>query len=345
MLIANPIYDTAFKRLMENQSIAKFFIGTLINQNVVSLTVKPQEYTHKRSALKKPRKNPDTPPKNVEYEYAGLSVFRVDFVAVIKTADGELKKILVEVQKSWDKDDLMRFRQYLGDQYKRSDIVDGEKKILPITTIYVLDFNLPEIKSPCIKVERNYIDLTDNNTPLKCKRSPFIESLTHDSYVVQAQRIKNVRLSSNLAALLSVFEQNNFVENKKCFKNYLYNTTDASVQQMIDTLHFVITDDEERKELEDEQEYLRTMDAVFGKMGAEIAQKDEELAQKEKELAQEKGKNAQKEKELAEEKKKNAQKDDALAQKDEVLAQNANALAQQIAENERIKKLLAKYQK
>ncbi len=30
--------------------------------------------------------------------------------------------------------------------------------ILPITTIYILGFILPEIESACVKVNRNYLD-------------------------------------------------------------------------------------------------------------------------------------------------------------------------------------------
>ena len=53
----------------------------------------------------------------------------------------------------------MRFRNYLAEQYKKEDIVNNHKVILPITTIYILGFKLPEIVSPCIKIERNYLDL------------------------------------------------------------------------------------------------------------------------------------------------------------------------------------------
>ena len=34
MIIANPIYDVVFKFLMEDERIAKFFIGTLLNEVV-----------------------------------------------------------------------------------------------------------------------------------------------------------------------------------------------------------------------------------------------------------------------------------------------------------------------
>jgi hypothetical protein len=83
----------------------------------------------------------------------------------------------------------MRFRNYLTEQYKKEDEIKGEKTILPKTTIYILGFKIPEIASDCLKVERNYKDLV-NNTNIKTK-SDFIEKLTHDSYIVQVERITN----------------------------------------------------------------------------------------------------------------------------------------------------------
>ena len=36
MLIANPTYDVAFKRLMENNRAAKFLIGTILGCKVIN---------------------------------------------------------------------------------------------------------------------------------------------------------------------------------------------------------------------------------------------------------------------------------------------------------------------
>lgn len=44
--IANPIYDTVFINLMENNRIARFFIETIIDHPVDSISVSPQEYTY-----------------------------------------------------------------------------------------------------------------------------------------------------------------------------------------------------------------------------------------------------------------------------------------------------------
>lgn len=153
---------------MENERVAKFFICTMLDEKVISLQVKPQEFTY-------------------DDKLAGLTVFRLDFIAIIEGENGVHKKILIEIQKAKNEIDLMRFRNYLGEQYKKQDDVDNEKLTLPITTIYILGFKLFNIKTACVKVERQYRDMI--NEKVLNERNDFIEKLTHDSYVVQVGRI------------------------------------------------------------------------------------------------------------------------------------------------------------
>ena len=75
--------------------------------------------------------------------------------------------------------------------------------MLPITTIYILGFNLSNLESACVHVAREYRDMIDGQ-PLTTK-SNFIEKLTHDSFVVQVNRIAG-RFRTPLDKLLSVFE-------------------------------------------------------------------------------------------------------------------------------------------
>lgn len=241
MVIANPIYDVVFKRLMENDKVAKFFIGTLLEQTIESVEVKPQEFTYTD-------------------ELAGLAVFRLDFLATIKTEIGEHKKILIEIQKAKNQIDLMRFRNYLAEQYKKEDLINEEKVILPITTIYILGFKLPEISSPCIKVERNYKDLIDKK--LIDTKSDFVEKLTHDSFIVQIERITD-RYQTRLDKLLSIFEQRNFVDDKKIIKEFNHDIDNEDIRLTTDILHYSGTNPEERRKIETEQEAWRTVDAMF----------------------------------------------------------------------------------
>lgn len=262
MIIANPIYDTVFKRLMENKRAACFFIGTLLNKEITSVKMLPQEFTRYNEAEK-------------------LTIFRLDFMATVCTDSGEQQKILIEVQKAKEETDLMRFRGYLGEQYKKEEEVDGVKMALPITTIYILGFTLPEIPTACMKVGREYKDLV-NNVPLNT-RSPFVEKLTHDSYIVQASRISG-RYQTRLDKLLSIFEQAYFTDATEAVKQYKHEPDDADVKAITELLHHVGTDPDERKELDDEIEYRRTINEWFGKHFATIAQKDKALAEKEKKL-------------------------------------------------------------
>lgn len=264
MVIANPIYDVVFKRMMENDKVAKFFIGTLLDQTIETVEVKPQEFTYTD-------------------EFAGLAVFRLDFIATIKTETGELKKVLIEIQKAKNQIDLMRFRNYLGEQYKKEDSVNSDKIILPITTIYILGFKLPEIETPCLKVERNYKDLV-NKTVLETK-SDFVEKLTHDSFIVQIDRITD-RYQTRLDKLLSVFEQTNFVDTNKITKEYMHDTDIEEVKIMTDILHHSGTNPRERKQIEDEQEAWRTVNAMFEDKEKEfikaLTEKDNALTEKDR---------------------------------------------------------------
>lgn len=243
MLIANPIYDVVFKRLLENERVAKFFIGTLLEETVTAIEVKPQEFTYVN-------------------ELATLAVFRLDFIATILTAGGETKKVLIEIQKAQNEIDLMRFRNYLAEQYKKEDLIDGEPVALPITTIYILGFKLPEIQTPCIKVQRNYLDLI-SHTVIDTK-SDFVERLTHDCFVVQVLRISD-RYQTRLDKLLSVFEQANFIDEKKIVKEFTHEADLEEVRLITEILHHSGVDPEERKLIETELEAWRSVNAMFAK--------------------------------------------------------------------------------
>jgi hypothetical protein len=284
MIIANPIYDVVFKKLMENEKVAKFFIGTLLEQTIENVEIKPQEFTNVREL------DQDDPEvikfiKEKIRERLSVNVFRLDFIATIKTETGEYKKVLIEIQKAKNAVDLMRFRNYLAEQYKKEDKIRNENLVLPITTIYILGFNLPEIESPCIRVKRDYVDLI-NKTVLS-QKSDFVEKLTHDCFIVQVERITD-RYQTRLDKLLSIFEQRNFTDDKEITKDYPHNPDIEEIKTITEILHYVGTDPKERKEIETEQEAWRTVNAMFEEKERKYQQAIEEqkkaLDEKEKAL-------------------------------------------------------------
>ncbi|WP_051203789.1 hypothetical protein [Hugenholtzia roseola] len=291
MIIANPIYDVVFKKLMENEKVAKFFIGTLLEETIESIELKPQEYTYKGEL--ETSEGIEAAEARLRQRFS-IWVYRLDFIATIRTQSGELKKVLIEIQKAKNLIDLMRFRNYLAEQYKKEDKIDNEKIELPITTIYILGFKLPEIESPCIKVERNYRDLVHKTT--LHQKSDFIEKLTHDSFVIQVERITD-RYQTRLDKLLSIFEQRNFTDEKEITKNYVYSPDIEEMKTITEILHYVGTDPKERKQIEIEQEAWRSVSAMFEEKERRyqkeleaqrkaLAEKDQALNEKDKLIAE-----------------------------------------------------------
>ena len=91
MIIANPIYDVVFKYLLEDIDIARELLSVILNEEIITLEVNPQE-----------RSNELTDEK--------IKILRFDFKAVVKNKDGELKNVLMELQKAKPSFDIIRFR-------------------------------------------------------------------------------------------------------------------------------------------------------------------------------------------------------------------------------------------
>ena len=196
MQIANPIYDVVFKYMMKDKKVAKLFLSAIIDEEIVELQFEPTET--------------EVPIKE------SIIVLRMDFKATILQEDGSNKVIIIEIQKAKLHTDIMRFRRYLGQQYSDKDnsikilSKDGEterREAIPILSIYFLGHKLEKARDiPVIKVERNYIDVATGKI-LK-EKEKFIESLTHDSFVIQIPNIKEPR-RTELEQLLYIFDQNN----------------------------------------------------------------------------------------------------------------------------------------
>lgn len=185
MQIANPIYDVVFKYMMSDNKVAKLFLSAIIGEEIIELAFEPTEM---QLSLQE-----------------SITVLRMDFKATIKQLDGSQKVIIIEIQKAKLHTDIMRFRRYLGLQY--SDVENSVIKevyknpngndtiirdALPILSIYFLGHQLDKVKDvPVIKVERSYVDVA-TGTVLE-EREAFIESLTHDSFIIQIPNIKGHR--------------------------------------------------------------------------------------------------------------------------------------------------------
>jgi hypothetical protein len=190
--IANPIYDVVFKYLLDDEKVARLVLSALLGKEVLELQFRPTEVHHEAA-------RPDG---------TQLLVLRMDFAATVRLEGGGRKLVLIEIQKARSAWDVQRFRRYLGSNYASPENVyldpDGKQQALPIVTIYFLGEGLECVDVPVLKVNRHYLDVATGDEVRIT--DPFVEALTHDSIVVQINRLKD-RRRTELERLLEVFDQ------------------------------------------------------------------------------------------------------------------------------------------
>ncbi|MDR1584182.1 MAG: hypothetical protein LBS55_13180 [Prevotellaceae bacterium] len=154
-----------------------------------------------------------------------------------------------------------------------------------IVKFYILGTNLAEIDCPCVKVGRTYTDML-NKTTINAS-SQFTKNLTHNSYVIQTGRITNVRYTTNLDKLLSIFEQKYFIEQGiGVRKEYPYQPDDENMELITDILYEMGADPIKRKEIEDEIETRRTINVMQSPLKKTIEERDKENAGLREKLAE-----------------------------------------------------------
>jgi DNA repair exonuclease SbcCD ATPase subunit len=343
IFIANPIYDTVFKHLMENNRVARFFVETIIDQPVEHIGITQQERTYLKvpSTMEAQELTQEEITKIAEV----LSVLRYDFVATIRTPEG-YRKVLIEIQKARNVLDLMRFRNYLGEQYKRRDTVTVEgldrEETLPIITIYLLGFTLPETDAIVIHVSRTYRDVIAGQE-LHVK-SEFIECLTHDSYVVQIPRIEG-KSRNRLEKMLNIFEQNDFYDTTGILKAYRHDLgeEDEEVRLMVEILCRIAADPQKREEIELEWRSKEFLEEFIQQKKA-YALQQQLIEENRQALEQNKQVIEQNRQALEQNKQVIKQKDKALKQNKQVIEEKNKALEEKDKALEELRKQVAALQ-
>ena len=260
MVVANPIYDTVFKYLMEDERIARTILSALLKRDIVKVDVRPHEYSNNKRET--------------------LSVFRIDFAATVREADGKEQVILIELQKTWLPTEALRFRQYLGVQYENPKNIVTESKdqhALPMVAVYLLGHCVGDIEEPVIYVHHNVYDY--NEQPVtKGIPDAFVDSLTHDSIIVQIPRLHGI-INNRLDEVLSIFDQNRInSENQHVLDldDSVYAEDDIEMQRILRRLLMAASDVEMRMDMNVEDEYF----SIIESRDTDIMIKTRELAEK-----------------------------------------------------------------
>ena len=264
MIVANPIYDIVFKYLMDDERIARTILSALLKMEVTAVQVRPHEYSDETRD--------------------SLSVFRIDFGATVRDGDGKEKLILIELQKTWLDTETLRFRQYLGVHYSNPKNMLDASRALPMVAVYLLGHKVGDIEEPVLYVSHQSRDY-DENIVTRGLPNPFVDSLTHDSIIVQIPRLHG-RINNHLDMVLSVFDQTYKDENDSRLlriDDSLY-ANDAEMGLILHRLTMAAADADMRHKMNVEDEYFGAIE----KRDTEILVRDHKIAEQKTQLAEQK---------------------------------------------------------
>ena len=269
--IANPIYDTVFKFLMEDDRVARVLLSALLKKNVVKTERRRQEYanTHRDE----------------------ISYFRIDFAATVEDEDGKQTLMLIELQKTWLPSETYRFRQYIGQQYANKENLKQDEKGndvgIPMVAVYLLGHCVGNIETPILYVNHRYEDY-DGNEVKKGLPDPFVDSLKHESIIVQIPLLHG-HVSNRLEQVLSIFDQSNVTKGNR--QTIQVDSTEYSenddIQYVIQKLYEASSSADLRRQMNVEEEFFSEIDSRDAKLkalGKKVDEQEQALEQKDKKL-------------------------------------------------------------
>ena len=266
--VANPIYDCVFKFLMEDERIAKTVLSALLKKEVVSVEMRRHEHP------------------NVTRDK--ISMFRIDFAAQVKEDDGTVRLILIELQKTWVDTETLRFRRYLAAQYNAEEnmVKEGELKgyAVPMIAVYLLGHRVGDIDKAVVYVTHNAFDY-DGKVVEGGMQYPFINSLIHDSIIVQIPLLHG-KINNRLDRVLSVFDQSQRdAKNQQivCLDEKEY-AGDSDMMYILHRLGLAAMDADVRQEMNDEDEFYSVLEA----RDTQVMKLNEQLTEKKKQLNEQK---------------------------------------------------------
>ena len=306
--IANPIYDSVFKYLMEDERIAKTILSALLKKDVVSIEARPHEYTNQTRDK--------------------ISMFRIDFSARVRESDGEEHLILIELQKTWLETETLRFRQYLGAQYsdKRNIRRDGHDGFaIPMVTIYLLGHRVGDIEEPVVYVNHKSYDY-DGNEVIKGMPDPFIESLVHNSIIVQIPLLRG-QVNNRLFKVLSVFDQTQVSDDSRHLLSLdrKYYEGDDNMEYIVHKLTEAAASAELRQDMNVEDEFFTAIED----RDTAIMNRDKAIKERDKKLKEQSNKISEQSNKISEQSNKISEQSNKISEQSNKISEQSNKISEQ----------------
>ena len=273
--VANPLYDAVFKYLMEDDRIAKTILTALLKKKVIDVKIRRNEYANLTRR-------------------ESISMFRIDFAATVLDEDNQPHLMLIELQKTWLPTETLRFRRYLALQYNNEENMlkeEHEKYAIPMVAIYLLGHCVGKIEEPVIYVNHHAYNY-DGKKVEEGIPDPFVESLQHDSIIVQIPLLHG-RVNNRLEKVLCLFDQTNVADNKKVIKvDDKQFEGDNDMEYIVRRLQSAAADPDIRYQMNAEDEFFKELearDSLIMEKDGQLKEKDGQLKEKDGQLKEKDG--------------------------------------------------------
>ena len=273
--VANPLYDAVFKYLMEDNRIAKTILSALLKKKVIDVKIRRNEYANLTRR-------------------ESISMFRIDFAATVLDEDNKPHLMLIELQKTWLPTETLRFRRYLALQYNNEENMlkeEHEKYAIPMVAIYLLGHCIGKIEEPVIYVNHHAYNY-DGKKVEEGIPDPFVESLQHDSIIVQIPLLHG-RVNNRLEKVLCLFDQTNVADNKKVIKvDDKQFEGDNDMEYIVRRLQSAAADPDMRYQMNAEDEFFKELearDSLIMEKDGQLKEKDGQLKEKDGQLKEKDG--------------------------------------------------------
>ena len=268
--VANPLYDAVFKYLMEDDRIAKTILTALLKKKVIDVKIRRNEYANLTRR-------------------ESISMFRIDFAATVLDEDNQPHLMLIELQKTWLPTETLRFRRYLALQYNNEENMlkeEHEKYAIPMVAIYLLGHRVGKIEEPVIYVNHHAYNYDGKKVEAGIP-DPFVESLQHDSIIVQIPLLHG-RVNNRLEKVLCLFDQTNVADNKKVIKvDDKQFEGDNDMEYIVRRLQSAAADPDMRYQMNAEDEFFKELearDSLIMEKDGQLKEKDGQLKEKDEML-------------------------------------------------------------
>jgi hypothetical protein len=249
--------------MMDNEKIATAVLSIILNCEVKNLQSKSQE-----TAIK---------------VKGGIKLSRFDFKAVIANEKGEYSTVIIEIQKYRAENPIERFRTYLAENYKQQESIpnhEGEitHASLPIISIYILGYDLPEFNCRAIRVDNKPYDIVGNKEI--AIESEFVQKLTHKCFILITAEKEGIEVkNTKIEKFINLFIQKLRGEEKNTVitinqENYI----DEKLKEIVEHLHNGTRDKAIIRAIKAEKEYYKNIQSLE-KQNEELVKNNEIIKQ------------------------------------------------------------------